>query len=68
MTEQERQAALADLRKWARARERVGAQRDEVILAAIAAGIERQEIAATMGISRQTIYRLEKKGESDGEA
>jgi hypothetical protein len=50
----ERHAAYAALRKWAK----VHAQRDEVIRAAVAAGIDQRSIQRITGVARTTIARI----------
>lgn len=50
----ERHAAYTALRKWAK----VHAQRDEVIRAAVAAGIDQRSIQQITGVARTTIARI----------
>jgi hypothetical protein len=50
----ERHAAAAELRKWAKA----NARRDEVIRAAVAAGIDHRSIQEITGVARTTITRI----------
>jgi hypothetical protein len=54
----ERHAAYTALRKWAK----VHAQRDEVILAAVAAGIDQRSIQQITGVARTTIARIVARG------
>jgi hypothetical protein len=54
----ERHAAYAALRKWAK----VHAQRDAVIRAAVAAGIDRRSIQGITGVARTTIARIVTRG------
>jgi len=54
----ERHAANTALRKWAK----VHAQRDEVIRAAVAAGIDQRSIQGITGVARTTIARIVARG------
>jgi len=50
----------AALRRWGRQQR----DRDSLVLAAIAAGISKEEIHQAMGIGRMTIDRIEKRNQS----
>jgi len=57
--------ARADLRSWGRRRRSLDAERDTTVLAALKAGISKEEIHQSMGIARTTIDRIQKEA-SDG--
>ena len=54
----ERHAAYTALRKWSK----VHAQRDEVIRAAVAAGIDQRSVQQITGVARTTIARIMARG------
>ena len=50
----------AGMRSWRRRSDAVTYERDDLVLAALEAGITKEEVHQTMGLGRSTLDRIEK--------
>lgn len=61
-SDQDREALRASLRSWGKRQRTIAGERDPVVLAALAAGITKEEIHLATGLGRTTIDRIQKQG------
>lgn len=60
-------AIVESIRQWLADRDTLMAERDDLIAAAVAAGVEKTEVARFAQVSRSTLYRiLDKKTPAPG--
>lgn len=55
----------AGMRSWKRRSDLVAFERNSLVLAALEAGITKEEIHQTMGLGRSTIDRIEKREDDE---